>query len=346
MTAITSPPSASTTQTIQTTIVGCGSMARHHLRRILASFEGTKIPVICEPSPAAYEEVTRLFEDVGREAPPNEPDLERLLDEYGDSLDAAFIITPHALHHDQAVACMEAGLDVLLEKPMVMTAAEAESLIEARDRTGRLLVVAFQGSLSPHVRKASEMLRSGELGPILNISGLVWQGWAQNTDGTWRQNPEIAGGGFLFDTGAHLLNTVADLAGEGFSEVAAWLDNRGRPVEILGAIMGRLRSGALVTLNACGDTIPSCSSDIRVFCPGAILRTGAWGAFLEVQYDEKEGWQTVEVPPTLGVWEQFLAVREGRIENPSPPEVGLRMARLWDAIQASAAQGGEVVRLP
>ena len=47
---------------------------------------------------------------------------------------------------------MEAGLDVLLEKPMVMNAAEAEHLIAIQQRTGRLLVVAFQGSLSPQVR--------------------------------------------------------------------------------------------------------------------------------------------------------------------------------------------------
>jgi hypothetical protein len=47
----------------------------------------------------------------------------------------------------------------------------------------------------------------------------------------------------------------------------------------------------------------------------------------------------------MPVWEQFLNVRSGRIPNPSPPEVGLRMARLWDAIRASAAQGGSIVRL-
>jgi len=45
------------------------------------------------------------------------------------------------------------------------------------------------------------------------------------------------------------------------------------------------------------------------------------------------------------VWEQFLAVRAGKQENPCPPEVGLRMARLWDAIQASAARGGASVRV-
>ena len=48
--------------------------------------------------------------------------------------------------------------------------------------------------------------------------------------------------------------------------------------------------------------------------------------------------------PSRTVWEQFLAVRAGLEPNPSPPEVGLRMARLWDAIKASSASGGNMVR--
>ncbi|MCI0576922.1 MAG: Gfo/Idh/MocA family oxidoreductase [Chloroflexi bacterium] len=329
---------------IRVALVGAGSMARHHVRVMLAEFPETEIEVICEPSSVAYDAIAEIFELAGRPLPPNQPDLDRVLVEYAGRLDAAFILSPHAYHHDQAVACLEAGLDVLLEKPMVMNAAEARSLIETRDRKGRLLVVAFQGGLSPHVRTAVEMIRSGKLGQVLNISAVIWQNWADITAGTWRQQPAISGGGFLFDTGAHMLNTVADLAGEEFTEVAAWLDNRERPVDILAAIIGRLESGALVTMNGCGNTVPSCASDIRVFCTEAILRTGAWGAFLEIQRPGSPELTPVPVPASLGVWDQFLQVRSGRMANPSPPEVGLRMARLWDAIRASAAQNGVPVR--
>lgn len=328
---------------VRTLMVGTGGMARHHIRNMLKQQATTRVDAVCEPSSAAYEEAAALFEEAKQPVPPNQPDLEKLLADQRGKLDAAFIITPHVYHHDQTAACMEAGLDVLLEKPMVMNAAEAESLIATRDRTGRLLVVAFPGSLSPNLRTAVSMLRSGELGQILTISGLVWQNWGPNTVGTWRQKPEIAGGGFLFDTGAHLLNTVTDLAGEDFVEVAAWLDQQGRPVETLAAVIGRLRSGALVTFHGCGEAIVSCASDVRVFTPKAILYTGVWGEKLEIQRRGDEPPATVEVPASLGVWEQFLAVRDGSIPNPCPPEVGLRMARLWDAIQASAAQGGAPV---
>jgi predicted dehydrogenase len=325
-------------------MIGCGGMARYHVQQMLRQRDAAAIAVVCEPSPLAYAASAAVFEAAGLQPPPNEPDLPKLLDHWGEQLDAAFIITPHALHHDQAVACLEAGLDVLLEKPMVMNAAEAASLIRARDRSGRLLVVAFPGSLSPQIRAAVALLRSGDLGPILNISGTVWQDWGPQTVDTWRQQPELAGGGFLFDTGAHMLNTVADLAGEDFVAVAAWLDNNGRPVDTRAAVMARLASGALVTINACGEAIPSCDSEIMVFTSRAVLRTGIWGERLELQRHGRTRLRPVKVAPSLGVWEQFLTVRAGLIPNPSPPEVGLRMAHLWDAIRVSAAQGGAAVR--
>ncbi len=329
---------------VRLTMIGVGGMARHHLRAILPNFPQTYVPVVCEPSAEAYAEMVELFTEYGRTPPPNCPDLAVLLQQYGRELDAAFIITPHVYHHDQTKACLKAGLDVLLEKPMVMNVAEAQSLIHTRDETGRLLVVAFNGSLSPEIRAAAAMLRSGELGKIQSISATVWQNWQPNTAGTWRQVPELAGGGFLFDTGAHMLNTVADLAGEDFVEVAAWLNNNGAPVDILGVVMARLASGAFVTFHASGATVPSCDSDVRVFCERAILNTGVWGRWLKILKHGERDFKPVEVPQSTGAWEQFLAVRDGRMPNPSPPEVGLRMARLWDAIQASAAQGGQPVK--
>jgi predicted dehydrogenase len=330
---------------IRVGFIGVGVMARHHLSEIVDRPD-TTVVAVCEPSPAAFAAAAQLFDQHGLPVPPNEPDWSVFVTRFADQLDAVFIITPHALHAAQATACLEAGLDVLLEKPMVMTADQATALIATRDRTGRLLVVAFQGSLSPQVREASRMLRSGELGAILNISAVAWQNWATLTDGTWRQDPALSGGGFLFDTGAHMLNTVSDLAGEDFAEVAAWMEDDGRPVDIRSVVMGRLASGALVTMNACGSAIPSCHSDIRVFTTKAIVRTGIWGELLELQRAGASRLRKVSSVSPVPVWEQFLNVRAGREVNPSPPEVGLRMARLWDAIRESTERGGTVVSIP
>lgn len=329
---------------VKTAMIGTGGMARHHTKRILQQQETTNIIAVCEPSGNAYEEFCQIYDDAGQTPPPNEPELTKMLATYGDELDAAFIITPHVFHFEQASACLEAGVDVLLEKPMVMNADEARRLIDVRDRTGRLLTVAFNGSLSPQIRTAVQLLRSGDLGEILNVHAVVWQNWKLNTADTWRQVPAVAGGGFLFDTGAHMLNTVSDLVGEDFIEVAAFLDNRGTQVDILGSVMARTESGVLVTLSGCGEAIKSCHSDVRVFCQKAILRTGVWGERLEIQRDQEEELSPIPVAESLGSWEQFLAVRSGAMDNPSPPEVGLRMARLWDAIQSSANQGGQLMK--
>ena len=319
-------------------------MARYHISTMLPRND-TTIVAVCEPFAPTWETTAAAFTAAGRPIPPNEPDWQRFLERYAGELDAIQIVTPHAVHFAQATAALEAGLDVYLEKPMVMTAAEAEALIATRDRTGGLLVVGFQGSLSPRVRAAARMIASGELGAMLNVDAVVWQDWAVNSLGTWRQDPALSGGGFLFDTGAHMLNTVCDLAGEDVAAVAAWLDADGAPVDVRGVVMARMVSGALVTMNGCGRAIPSLGSDIRVFCEGATLRTGIWGEHLEIQRHGDDRPSRPRSVRSRTVWEQFLAVRAGREPNPSPPEVGLRMARLWDAIRASSERDGAVIRL-
>ena len=322
----------------KTCMIGVGGMARHHVKRMLEL--DTEIIVVSDPSEEAYQAFCEIFTEQNLTPPPNEPDLEVLLKQYAGQVDTAFIITPHVFHFEQTKACLEAGLDVLLEKPMVMNALEARELIKVRDESGKLLVIAFQGGLSPQIRKASQVLRSGELGTMLNISGTVWQNWKNLSAGTWRVVPHLAGGGFMFDTGAHMLNTICDLVGEDFVQVVAWQDNRGMDVDIIGAVMGRTESGVFVTINACGETAKSCHSDIRVFCTDGIIQTGQWGERLLIQASGEESLEPVDLPPMEGAWEQFLGVRKGEIENPCPPEVGLRMAVLWDAIRESASQGG------
>jgi predicted dehydrogenase len=326
-------------------MIGCGGMARSHLNGMLTQPELNRVVVVSEPSAQAYDATGQLFTKAGQPVPPNQPDLARMLDEYGGQLDAAFIVTPHVNHFEQAKLCLDAGLDVFLEKPMVIRAEEAVDLISVRDRSKKLLVVAFNGSLSPRIRMASSMLRSGELGTITSISATVWQDWGTQTHGLWRQVPEIAGGGFMFDTGAHMLNTVCDLAGENFVEVAAWLDNQNRPVDIVGVVMGRLESGALVTMHACGQTVHTWSSDVKVFCSGAIIHTDVWGKYLELQRNGEPDFTPIEFTDPPSSWNQFLAIRAGEMANASPPEVGLRMAKLWDAIQASAQKKGQPVTI-
>jgi len=325
-------------------IIGAGGMARYHIQRILKQTDTTQITAICEPNKENYRKAAELFEQAGHDVPPCEPDFEKFVKKFSKQIDAGFIITPHNQHFAQAKALLEAGKDVLVEKPMVMNAKEAKQLMKVRDKCGRTLAVAFNGSMSPVVREAAAMLRSGQMGAVLSVSANVWQDWAHVTQGQWRQDPKISGGGFMFDTGAHLLNTVADVLNEPFVEVAALIDKRRTKVDILTVAIGRTASGALVTIHGCGAS-PVTDSDVKLFCENGLIQMGVWGDYLKLQMRGEPHLKPVDLPPSLGVWETFVRVLRGEIENPSPAENGLRMIQLWDAIKKSAKQGGQLVEV-
>ena len=338
-------------------IIGAGDMTRgFHIPRILQQMDTTEVRFLVEPNAANYETAAALFADAGQPVPAHLPELEKLLADHAGELDAAFIITPHALHLPQAQRCLRAGLDVLLEKPMALDVAESEALIQTRDETGRLLVVAFNGALSPYMREARKRIQRGELGQLRSISATVWQHWDRRTTGTWRQAPEISGGGFLFDTGAHMLNTVAALADEGFTELSAWLENDGHPVEMRCVIQARAASGLLVSMHGNGATV-GFGSEMFLFGARGILKTGLWVERLAVAHagdlndprriaNDDGSFREVRLPPDLGVWQQFVKIRRGELANTSPAELGLRMARLYEAILSSHARGGAPVPAP
>jgi predicted dehydrogenase len=323
-------------------MIGTGGMARYHINNIVKMKDRVVVPAVCEPSGQAYELAAEIFDKAGVAVPPNEPDFDKFIKKHGKSIDAAFIITPHNQHFPQASACMENGIDVLVEKPMVMNTSEAKRLLKIRDKTKRLLMVAFNGSSSPSIRIAAEKIKNGELGKLLNVQAAVWQTWESGTRGLWRQEPKISGGGYMFDTGAHLLNTISDLMGEPFTEVAAFIDKRTTKVDILTVAIAKTASGAYVTINGCGAATTT-GTDIKIWGDKGMMETGVWGGFLRTQMAGEKELKSVELPEFLGVVQTFLRVRDGEIPNPCPGEIGLRMIQLWDAIKKSAKQGGAVV---
>lgn len=323
-------------------VVGSGGMARHHIRAMLEQRGTTTIVGYVEVSEEQRQAVRDLYAAKKFTCPPFYASIHELVRAQGRP-DAAFICTPHVYHFANTRDAMVAGMDVLLEKPMVMNAAEARRLIALRDRTQRLLVVAFPGSLSPAIRKAKELIRQGKIGRLTSVAAWVHQQWKQATTGKWRQVPKISGGGFLFDTGSHMLNTVVDVIGEDVAEVTALFDNRGTPVEINASVSGRSKGGVMFSLAAAGDSI-QCISDV-MFCGDAgVIQTGIWGERLNLKTTAKPEFNPVKLPKSRGVWQQFLAVRAGRLPNPCPPEVGLRFAQLMDMIRKSARTGRTVRR--
>ena len=326
-------------------VIGAGQKAADYAKSWV-KMPGVSFVAAADVSAPSRARLEQICLDAGKPAPRGFDDYRQMLRECRDELDAVYVSTPHAFHGEQAAAVAEAGLDLFLEKPMVTTVAEAKALIEARSRSKSLVVVAYNGALSPLVRDTQKRSSAGEFGDLVSVSATIWEGWSSKYDGQWKQKPELSGGGFMFDTGAHMMNTVCMLVGSDFERVSAYMNNHGKAIDVVCAVAARLENGALVTFNAAGEGPPGCASHMTLFYTNAIVRIDAWGAWREIAIG---GGQAVreEAPATHqdNPLRTFLSVRAGEEENPSTVENGLRFARLWDAIKASAAKEGESIRI-
>jgi predicted dehydrogenase len=324
-------------------VIGAGLKAADYARG-WAAMDDVRIVATAEVSVVSRQRFGDTCEAAGAARPAEYPDADAMLQTMAGQMDAVYVSTPHVFHGANALAVIEAGYDLLLEKPMVTTVDEALALVEAEKRTGRTVVIAFQGGLSPLVHDTRDRARSGEFGELVSVSASIWEGWKNNYAGQWKQNPAISGGGFMFDTGAHMMNTVCVLADTEFARLSAYANNRGIAVDLATAVAARLANGAVVTLNAAGEGPPGCASAITFFYTNAIVRIDAWGKWREVSVggvaEPREEGETRDTP-----MQTFQAVRDGRLANPSTVANGLRFARLWDAIKLSASRDGEAVTL-
>ena len=162
-------------------VVGTGGIARYHLS-VMLSMSNTRIVGLVEVADDQRQLTCDLFESQGKKCPPFYDTIKALTAAQG-AADTAFINTPHKFHLENARDCLRAGMDVLLEKPMVINASEAKRLIKIRDESRKLLVVAFPGSLSPAVKKAKQMITGGKLGNVTSVSAYAHQNWKAMTDG-------------------------------------------------------------------------------------------------------------------------------------------------------------------
>ena len=276
---------------VKVIVIGTGGFARHHIVVMMDMKRTTDIAGFVEPAEPSRTATASFFSEKGVACPPFYATVRELIKAQG-AADAAVICSPHKYHFENAKDCLQNGMDVLIEKPMVMTASEARRLIRLRDKTGRIVMVAFPGSLSPAIWKAKQLLAQGAIGEVSAISAFAHQHWKAATIGTWRQIPEISGGGFLFDTGSHMVNTVVDLLGEDVACVTALLDNRGTPVEINSSVSGVSTGGVMFSLAGAGDSI-QCCSQILVFGDRGVIKTGIWGECLLMKKTSQDEFKPV-----------------------------------------------------
>lgn len=130
-------------------------------------------------------------------------------------VDLVHILLPHHLHCRYAVAALDAGIHVLTEKPIATTLADAQAMMEARDRSGKQLGVIFQNRFIDGVAYVRDLLQSGAMGKLQGVfSTLNWFRPPSYYECDWKGRWETEGGGVVIDQAIHSIDLVRYLTGE------------------------------------------------------------------------------------------------------------------------------------
>lgn len=180
-------------------IIGVGKWARTvHIPNVLAA-EGAQVKALCSRSDENRSAGAQLC---------SEPPLlferaEELL--ACEDVDAVIVCTPNDLHAGMAAKALRAGKHVLCEKPLALTDGQAADVVEAANRSARVLAVSLELRSSDVAVAAADAVREGRIGSPLMITGSFWRGWGAMTHG-WRGDAERSGGVY-----AELFCHTADL---------------------------------------------------------------------------------------------------------------------------------------
>lgn len=172
----------------------------------------------------------------------------------GDGVEAVSIVVPNNMHFVVAEAFLRAGVDVICDKPLSATLAEARALETIVAQTGRLLILTHNYAGYPMVREARARVASGEIGDVRLVQVEYTQDWLtdaletlENKQALWRTDPGKGGaGGCLADIGTHAHHLACYVAGKPVVKVSADLSTfvRGRRVPDNAHVMMRFADGA------------------------------------------------------------------------------------------------------
>lgn len=126
-------------------------------------------------------------------------------------VDAVYIAVPNKFHVPLAIAALEAGKHVVLEKPFAMNYAEACQAAEVAQRTGKILNLGMNLRFNPAAQKARALVEKNVFGEIYHAKAYWFRRRGIPKIGTWFSSHELAGGGCLYDIGVHLLDLCLHL---------------------------------------------------------------------------------------------------------------------------------------
>jgi predicted dehydrogenase len=279
-------------------------------------------------------------------------------------LGAAAVATPDHAHHDVVRDCLEAGLDVLVEKPLAMSVAEARSMISAARQHKRVLVVNYSQRWLPENRRIEELLRDGTLGRLAFVESHRWDAaWVPERMIGWaaRTTP-------IHFMSSHDIDIILNWLGDHVETVSA-LAHRGALAETRGltdvvdgyAALLRFRGGTVVSLHSTWivpDSFPTAADTYMelhgsrgaVWLNGNARQLRFYGGSQSEQVTFSGPVTATEVNGRIeGAFTESLkafiaAVRARDLDVPTSAQRTLHVVEIQEAI-LRAAESGAVVRL-
>jgi predicted dehydrogenase len=127
-------------------------------------------------------------------------------------INAVYVITPNALHHDEVIRVAKAGKHVICEKPMAINAKAGQEMVNACKAAKVKLLVGYRMHFEPHTVEIIRMRNAGEFGKVLFFQGL--SGFIIGDPTQWRLNKALSGGGSMMDIGIYSVNGARYMIGE------------------------------------------------------------------------------------------------------------------------------------
>ncbi|WP_114576408.1 Gfo/Idh/MocA family protein [Saliphagus sp. LR7] len=320
-------------------IVGLGTIGRIHAERLAdlgADLAGADLASEPREAFAAEFEV------------PTYEDHEALLEA---GVDAVVVGVPNRVHEEVAVDALEAGVDVLLEKPLAHSVESAERIARVARRSEGFCTVGFTMRYSGLTERVVDLRESGRFGSISHVSvDYLRRGGIPGGGRGWFTNPDLAGGGVLMDLGVHVIDlalfvmgypTVEEVSGQTRSEFGDY------DVEDSATALLRCEGGRTVSVDTSwhGTSEPSQDCVVRGTEAGAAFAVTEDDLTL-VDADPDAGSETIAVETGdmhLAEDRTFLESVAGEREPAETVEEALTVQRVIEAIYESSERGNAVV---
>ena len=247
-------------QRMRFAVVGAGVIGGVHARELAGLDEAEVVAVV----DTDVDKARKLADAYGADA---SSDLDAVLRRA--DVDAVTICTPSGLHADGAVAALDAGKHVVVEKPLDVSLAAADRIIDVEKRSGRTVAVISQHRFDRSTEKVLQAVRDGHLGTVTSAiaSHAWWRGQTYYDSGDWRGTWALDGGGAIMNQTVHTINLMVTAVGTPV-EVFAYtgcLAHERIEVEDTAVAVVKFASGALGMIHGTTAAYPGLDASLRVF---------------------------------------------------------------------------------